>query len=41
LSEQRINPPRQTRDQQPEENGWPHEVVASLLLRCRLMKVLF
>jgi hypothetical protein len=41
LSHQRINPRGQTRDQQPEENGWPHEVVASLLPRCRLMEVLF
>ena len=41
LSHQRINPRSQTHDQQPEENGWPHEVVASLLPRCRLMEVLF
>src|SRR5204862_8299216 len=41
LSHQRINPRSQTHDQQPEENGWPHEVVASLLPRCRLMQVLF
>src|SRR5439155_714273 len=41
LSQERVNPRGQTGDQQPEKNGWPHEIVASLLPRRRLMKVLF
>jgi len=41
LSHQRIDPRGQACDQQPEKNGWPHEIVASLLPRRRLMEVLF
>jgi hypothetical protein len=41
LSQQRINPRDQAGDQQPKKNGWPHEMVASLFPRCRLMEVLF
>jgi len=40
LSQQRVNPNAQTCDEQPEKNSWPHEIVASLLPRGRLMKVL-
>ena len=40
LPQQSVNPQTETGDQQPEENRWPHEVLASLLRRCRLMKVL-
>ena len=39
LTQQGVNPHSKARDQQPEENIWPHEVVASLLHR-RLMEVL-
>ena len=36
-----IDQTAQARDQQPEEKEWPHEQLARLFPRCRLMEVLF